>query len=58
MTDTVTRRKHIRVFDDTPNTVEALVDVNITVRPNEFVSIVGPSGCGKHAAQNHGQAGR
>ena len=36
-----------KVFDDTPNTVEALVDVSFNVRPNEFVSIVGPSGCGK-----------
>ena len=36
-----------KVFDDTPNTVEALVDVNLAVRPNEFASVVGPSGCGK-----------
>jgi len=36
-----------KVFDDTPNSVEALVDVSLAVSPNEFVSIVGPSGCGK-----------
>jgi putative hydroxymethylpyrimidine transport system ATP-binding protein len=48
MTGAVIQLKNIyRVFDDTPNTVEALVDVNLSVRSNEFVSIVGPSGCGK-----------
>ena len=48
MTDAVIALKGVsKVFDDTPNTVEALVDVSLNVRPNEFVSIVGPSGCGK-----------
>src|SRR5690554_1407334 len=32
-----------KAFDDTP----ALVDVNLTIRKNEFVTLLGPSGCGK-----------
>jgi NitT/TauT family transport system ATP-binding protein len=27
--------------------VSALVDINLDIRPHEFVSVVGPSGCGK-----------
>src|SRR6201996_6063432 len=27
--------------------VNALVDINLDIRPHEFVSVVGPSGCGK-----------
>src|SRR5574342_562043 len=27
--------------------VKALADVNLTIRDNEFISIIGPSGCGK-----------
>ena len=27
--------------------VAALVDINLDIRPHEFVSVVGPSGCGK-----------
>ena len=32
-----------KAFDETP----ALVDVNLTIRKNEFVTLLGPSGCGK-----------
>jgi len=27
--------------------VKALSDVNLSIRANEFLSIIGPSGCGK-----------
>ncbi|MCD7948060.1 MAG: ABC transporter ATP-binding protein [Oscillospiraceae bacterium] len=33
--------------DDRGNTVEALRDINLSVRRGEFVSFIGPSGCGK-----------
>jgi NitT/TauT family transport system ATP-binding protein len=30
-----------------PNQVDALVDVNLTIKTGAFVSLIGPSGCGK-----------
>lgn len=36
-----------KTVKDQTTRVKALSDVNLSVRPNEFVSIIGPSGCGK-----------
>ncbi len=37
-----------RIYTDTDNnTVEALRNINISVKSGEFVSLIGPSGCGK-----------
>ena len=30
-----------------PNSADALIDIDLTIRPGEFVSLIGPSGCGK-----------
>ena len=35
-----------------PDGTEALLDVSLSVGPNEFVSVVGPSGCGKSTLLN------
>lgn len=40
-----------RVFDSTPP-VHALVDVNLSIQPGEYVSISGPSGSGKSTLLN------
>src|SRR2546430_2140187 len=34
-------------FDQGPNRVDALVDIDLDVRQGEFVAVVGASGCGK-----------
>ncbi len=36
-----------KTVKDQTTRVNALSDVNLSVRPNEFLSIIGPSGCGK-----------
>ena len=35
------------------NTVHALKGIDLRFRRNEFVSILGPSGCGNHHAEHH-----
>jgi NitT/TauT family transport system ATP-binding protein len=42
----VSKSFHKTIKDNTTE-LKALVDVNLSVRQNEFLSIIGPSGCGK-----------
>ena len=44
----VLEAKHLgKVFDGSSGPVEALRDINFTVRRREFVTVIGASGCGK-----------
>lgn len=46
--DTIISLRNVgKVFEQTQNYVEALVDISFDVRENEFLSVLGPSGCGK-----------
>ena len=36
-----------KTVKDNTAEVKALADVNLSIRENEFISIIGPSGCGK-----------
>lgn len=36
-----------RTYEDEDNLVDALNDINLSVRKGEFISIIGSSGCGK-----------
>src|SRR6202140_4241789 len=36
-----------KTYSSSRGPVAALVDINLEIRPREFVSVVGPSGCGK-----------
>ena len=36
-----------KTVKDNTSEVKALADVNLSIRENEFISIIGPSGCGK-----------
>ena len=36
-----------KVFGVGPDAVKALDDVSVTIRENEFFTLLGPSGCGK-----------
>lgn len=48
MSDVILEIKSInRIYKDEDNTVEALNDINLSVKKGEFVSIIGSSGCGK-----------
>ncbi|MGN6714887.1 ABC transporter ATP-binding protein [Anaerocolumna jejuensis] len=47
--DTIIEIKEVNrtYIDEKDNTVEALKDINLTIKRGEFVSIIGSSGCGK-----------
>ncbi|MGN1090306.1 MAG: ATP-binding cassette domain-containing protein, partial [Huintestinicola sp.] len=48
MSDVILQIKDInRIYTDEENTVEALKDINLSVKKGEFISIIGSSGCGK-----------
>ena len=48
MSDVILEIKGInRIYKDEDNTVEALSDINLSVKRGEFISIIGSSGCGK-----------
>ena len=36
-----------KTVKDNTAEIRALADVNLSIRENEFISIIGPSGCGK-----------
>ena len=36
-----------KVFGTGPSAVTALESIDLTIRQGEFVSLIGPSGCGK-----------
>ena len=42
-----TLMNYIKHLADDNSTVNALQDINMHIKPNEFAVIVGPSGCGK-----------
>ena len=48
MSNTVLEIKGVnRTYQDEDSTVEALSDINLSIKKGEFVSIIGASGCGK-----------
>lgn len=49
----VLKTEHVtKIFDSVAGRVEALRDINLTVKKGEFVSIMGPSGSGKSVLLN------
>ncbi|MCH5184604.1 MAG: ABC transporter ATP-binding protein [Oscillospiraceae bacterium] len=65
MSDTILEIKDVnRIYKDGENIVEALSNINLSVKQGEFVSIIGSSGCGKTtllrliAGLDHPQSGQ
>ena len=45
---TISVKNTTKIFNEgQPNQVVALKDINLEIKPHEFVSLIGPSGCGK-----------
>lgn len=45
---TISVQNTTKIFNEgQPNQVIALKDINLEIKPHEFVSLIGPSGCGK-----------
>jgi putative ABC transport system ATP-binding protein len=52
-TDIALKTEHVtKIFDSVAGRVEALRDINLTVKRGEFVSVMGPSGSGKSVLLN------
>lgn len=48
MTEDYVSLSHVgKMYASPRGPIPALVDINLDIRPHEFVSVVGPSGCGK-----------
>src|SRR5690242_13892897 len=47
--DAVIRVEKVSKLFQTPSreNLDALMDIELTIRPGEFITVVGPSGCGK-----------
>ena len=46
------RDVHKRYLKDDAQELHVLQDINLVIKPGEFLSLIGPSGCGKSTILN------